>query len=790
MLPNLRKLLRRTDRGIKNVRADLRKTFPPTTRPNPLAEPTFTFRGNLRAAIDSTDEEILSAGPAGSGKTIANLYKCYRTARDFPGARVLIVRKTRESLTETVLVSFERDILGPAHPILVNRPVIRRVRQDYAFPNGSSIVVGGIDKPGKILSSEYDCVIGETLVDSPSRIERAYSRPYSGDLITINTAAGHELTGTPNHPVLTDQGWVGLGFLGEGNYVVSRRLVQNKSSGTNPDVTQGPTPITDVASSLALAQTSRTERHVTVPMDFHGDATDGYVDVVTADGLFHDRFGSAGLDPLFEFQGGGRNLEQPKLMSRGAFIHRGVTALAPLVPDLRRQTEFAESFSVGFGVDPLLTSRFGSGDELGFPRRVVTAGESERLCFGDGSDRDAAGGHFSLQAIHADADALGGIHDPHFAADVALDRVVKIRSADGGRGRHVYNLQTGDNWYYTNGIISHNCIYCPEATELTLEDWETLAGRLRSARVPYQQIIADCNPTTPHHFLYKRWQSGLLTMLNTTHKDNPRYYDDKTNDWTDLGRQYLARLERMTGARRDRFLRGLWVAAEGVVYDYDPAVHLHPADWKPDPKWRHVWGIDWGKTAPTVLLVCAVDDDGRIHVVREFYKTRLRPDTLAKWAARELDAANLKYPAAIVCDHDEERKADFERASGGKLTLQLADKTDRDKGIEALQSRFDVGKDDKPMIQFHPRMLANEPDRVLVDAGRPTSLLEELPAYVWDEDMIKDEPIPDNDHSCDALRYVCRYVDKNLMPFAQQPRRKAEPILPAKYGGFRGPGRT
>ena len=87
----------------------------------------------------------------------------------------------------------------------------------------------------------------------------------------------------------------------------------------------------------------------------------------------------------------------------------------------------------------------------------------------------------------------------------------------------------------------YDLIYAPEATDLSVEDWETLGGRLRAGAVPYQQIIADCNPTTPHFWLYKRCLSGGCLLVPTTHKDNPRYYDRATGEWTAAGKQYLAR---------------------------------------------------------------------------------------------------------------------------------------------------------------------------------------------------------------------------------------------------------
>jgi len=116
--------------------------------------------------------------------------------------------------------------------------------------------------------------------------------------------------------------------------------------------------------------------------------------------------------------------------------------------------------------------------------------------------------------------------------------------------------------------------------------------------------------------------------------------------------------------------------------------------WEPDKKWKRVWSIDWGKTSPTVLQFWAVDPEGRMYLYREFYKTRLRPDRLAVWAKEQIDIGNEPHPVAIVCDHDPERKVDFEKACG--LPLELADKADRLKGIEAMQARFDVQEDGRP----------------------------------------------------------------------------------------------
>ena len=109
------------------------------------------------AALDlfaCRDQEVLLSGPAGTGKSRACLEKLHLAAEKYPGMRGLILRKTRESLSQSALVTFERNVVPEGHPILKGPQ--RNMRQSYRYPNGSEIVVGGLDKSEKVMSTEYD----------------------------------------------------------------------------------------------------------------------------------------------------------------------------------------------------------------------------------------------------------------------------------------------------------------------------------------------------------------------------------------------------------------------------------------------------------------------------------------------------------------------------------------------------------------------------------------------------------------------------------------------------------
>jgi phage terminase large subunit len=116
-------------------------------------------RGGAKSLFPCRDSEILCAGPAGTGKTRAVLEKVNRWMLKCPGSRALLVRKTRASMTESVLVTYESKVIPENTDLYPDvHSTLRRVRQSYEYPNGSSIVVGGMDNADRIMSTEYDLI--------------------------------------------------------------------------------------------------------------------------------------------------------------------------------------------------------------------------------------------------------------------------------------------------------------------------------------------------------------------------------------------------------------------------------------------------------------------------------------------------------------------------------------------------------------------------------------------------------------------------------------------------------
>jgi phage terminase large subunit len=113
--------------------------------------------GPSEQIFNGEDPEVLVEGPAGTGKTRTDLEYVHFNCELVPGCRVLLCRKSRKDMTDTVLTTWERDVLPPRHP--ARRGPSKTTRHSYTYPNGAEVVIGGLDDVGKTFSGEYDIIV-------------------------------------------------------------------------------------------------------------------------------------------------------------------------------------------------------------------------------------------------------------------------------------------------------------------------------------------------------------------------------------------------------------------------------------------------------------------------------------------------------------------------------------------------------------------------------------------------------------------------------------------------------
>lgn len=341
------------------------------------------------------------------------------------------------------------------------------------------------------MPAHVNCFPAGTMVLAPP-VVASTARWYEGEIVEIETVSGNLLTVTPNHPILTPEGWVAAGLLHEGSDVISARDAQAILRTVNPDDDHIPAAIEQVAESLRRTSGVVSVTVPAAPEHFHGDGEGSEVDIVYADRLLGDGLNPASLKPFLEEQFAGRDMGLSRLSRLGALsllfdrlftsTRRSVRSLSVALMIFRRSCLRQQPISLkgrsdgharqlqptadniardtkGFSQLFLgLTSPVAHGNldfgQIGLCSRCGTA-----LRGGDGIPGllitpDATHDQEPAQSLPGDAVLAGQILTA-FASQIVTDRVLKlsIRRFAG----HVYNLETKEGWYIANNIITHNC---------------------------------------------------------------------------------------------------------------------------------------------------------------------------------------------------------------------------------------------------------------------------------------------------------------------------------------------
>jgi phage terminase large subunit len=119
--------------------------------------PAPELRGAVLELAQCNDIEVGIDGPAGTGKTFGILYYLHLLLLKYPGARILVARKHNTDLAGSAMATFRDNVLDEREGVHYFGG--NKVRPaEYMYPNGSELVVNGLDKPGKVKSMEFDAI--------------------------------------------------------------------------------------------------------------------------------------------------------------------------------------------------------------------------------------------------------------------------------------------------------------------------------------------------------------------------------------------------------------------------------------------------------------------------------------------------------------------------------------------------------------------------------------------------------------------------------------------------------
>lgn len=294
-------------------------------------------------------------------------------------------------------------------------------------------------------------------------------------------------------------------------------------------------------------------------------------------------------------------------------------------------------------------------------------------------------------------------------------------------------------------------IYVNQAEELRRESWETITTRTtgRGAVMPYTQAIGDCNPDKPDHWILARAEAGYLNLIKSSHHDNPTLFDEKGN-LTKQGERTMRTLNALTGVRKKRLRDGLWVAAEGIIYDeYDEPTHrIYKKKLPVITRW--VGGVDWGYSNPGVLGLWGLDRDDNMYLMAQIYHTGKTVD----WFIEKAHFLEQKFHKAEAWVCDPSQPAYIKQFQEAKPKLNaIKGFNDVLPGIDGVKVRLQ----EQRLFFVHENLYFR--DQELDEKKLPYCTEKEVDGYIWANRASKDVPVKENDHGLDMTRYVVCYVD-------------------------------
>ena len=238
----------------------------------------------------------------------------------------------------------------------------------------------------------------------------------------------------------------------------------------------------------------------------------------------------------------------------------------------------------------------------------------------------------------------------------------------------------------------------------------------------------SCNPDTPQHWFYAEW-------ICKAHEHNALHLHFEMTDNPGLSKKTLERYQTMfTGVFYDRYIRGLWVAAEGLIYEFG---EQQITDDIPDCGEYYI-SVDYGTLNPFSAGLWCVTGDKAVRIAEYYYSGR----------DKKAQKTDEEYCDEII------------KLAGDKPIKHIIVDPSAASFITALRRRGafsvrDAKNDVLDGIRITGRMLKN--GQILIHRSCKDSI-REFGLYRWDDDATADKPIKENDHAMDEIRYFANTV--------------------------------
>ena len=304
-------------------------------------------------------------------------------------------------------------------------------------------------------------------------------------------------------------------------------------------------------------------------------------------------------------------------------------------------------------------------------------------------------------------------------------RVLTVRCGDVTNWFYLFGGKDESSYMLIQGITLAGVLF-DEVALMPRSFVEQALSRAISFERP--KYFFNCNPESPQHWFYKEWIENQ--------RENTRHIHFLLEDNPILTPQMIERTKSMySGVFYDRYIRGLWVVAEGLIYDFSEA---NITDEVPEFADYYI-SIDYGTLNPFSCGLWAVDGNKAVRIKEYYYDGR----------------ANYKQLT------DEEYCDAVERLTDGYEIKRAIIDPSAASFITALKRRkFKVQQADNAVLDGIRRTAVYLKNGNIKIHRCCTDAIREFGLYRWDDKKTEDAVVKDNDHAMDDIRYFCSTIMK------------------------------
>ena len=133
----------------------------------------------------------------------------------------------------------------------------------------------------------FNCFVEGTRIEPTSDLVAAFRARYSGQVVELTLSDGRRLAVTPNHMLLTPNGFLAAEFLRDGDDVICRPDLKRVVHGFDPDHDNFQPTVEEVFGTFGISRGVRSKTVPATSADFHNDGefVEGNIDAVTSEGF-------------------------------------------------------------------------------------------------------------------------------------------------------------------------------------------------------------------------------------------------------------------------------------------------------------------------------------------------------------------------------------------------------------------------------------------------------------------------------------------------------------------------